>query len=399
MVSTSPISVAQLVVEKSVAMFRSLPKSGKPTANQWTVLSAMALVKSDDPSSIHILSLATGTKCLDGSTRLAGIPGSLIHDSHAEVLARRGFLLWLMEEMTLAREGKSSYVTVVEDGKFDLIEGWQIVMMSTHPPCGDATIFMRSECESSDMGSDLVIKDSDEDNADSKEPAAKKVKIDLNRTGAKPVTGCDSLDPGVGYHRLGEVRTKPGRGDRTLSLSCSDKIIKWNMVGLEGALCRYLIHKPLKIHTFVLTGQMFDKIAMERALFGRAGGGVSVNRPALCNVDLSFEFCKSEVRSSPCPDSVLWVNLLGGKGEALTEGHKQGWSRKKLNNPKSWSMLCQRSLAKRFLELVGDGVKELSTTYAELKLGSPNYSLRRAGGTILQFWPAKKISSFSLAAL
>ncbi len=45
-----------------------------------------------------------GTKCLSGTERLAGIaPGSrqgvLLNDSHAEVLARRGLLHWIMAEM------------------------------------------------------------------------------------------------------------------------------------------------------------------------------------------------------------------------------------------------------------------------------------------------------------
>lgn len=39
---------------------------------------------------LRVLSIATGTKCLSFSKLDAA--GRLIHDSHAEVLARRGFL-------------------------------------------------------------------------------------------------------------------------------------------------------------------------------------------------------------------------------------------------------------------------------------------------------------------
>ncbi len=73
---------------------------------------------------------------------------------------------------------------------------------------------------------------------------------DMNRTGAKCVAG-EAPDPDhreakttevdyreakttlLAYHRTGPLRTKPGRGDRTLSLSCSDKILKWSQIGCQ----------------------------------------------------------------------------------------------------------------------------------------------------------------------
>jgi tRNA-specific adenosine deaminase 1 len=73
---------------------------------------------------------------------------------------------------------------------------------------------------------------------------------DMNRTGAKCVIG-EAPDPDhreakttevdyreakttpLAYHRTGPLRTKPGRGDRTLSLSCSDKILKWSQIGCQ----------------------------------------------------------------------------------------------------------------------------------------------------------------------
>lgn len=57
--------------------------------------------------------------------------------------------------------------------------------------------------------------------------------VDIHRTGAKCLQGEDSRLPGASYHQVGAVRTKPGRGDPTLSVSCSDKMTRWILCGLQ----------------------------------------------------------------------------------------------------------------------------------------------------------------------
>ena len=71
-----------------------------------------------------------------------------------------------------------------------------------------------------------------------KNQETQKARPDIYRTGAKCVPGDpqDSRLAGTEYHNVGQLRTKPGRGDKTLSMSCSDKIMKWSVLGTNYCL-------------------------------------------------------------------------------------------------------------------------------------------------------------------
>jgi tRNA-specific adenosine deaminase 1 len=77
------------------------------------------------------------------------------------------------------------------------------------------------------------------------------------------------------YSLYGVLRTKPGRADSppTASMSCSDKIAVWNVVGLQGALASRVL-KPIYLSRVVI-GEVADSMQdivledCERALWGR----------------------------------------------------------------------------------------------------------------------------------
>jgi len=80
---------------------------------------------------------------------------------------------------------------------------------------------------------------------------------DIYRTGAKCVPDqqkCDLLGPGLDYHVVGALRTKPGRGERTISMSCSDKIARWLGVGIQGALLSHFLQDPIRIRSVIIGG-------------------------------------------------------------------------------------------------------------------------------------------------
>lgn len=386
--------MAQLCLDK----FSSLPKQGKPLPGQWTVLSGVILQSS---SEVSVISLATGTKSLSGSTRRNNPPGTLVHDSHAEVLARRAAVRWIMQLVKAGNQGR--VFSKSQDGSYDVKDDVSFHMFSSHPPCGDASIFpIQSGEERSDtIGKPVPINETavTVDTEDTVEPAKKKAKIDVNRTGAKCVENGeqDKKSDGAGYHAVGQIRTKPGRGDRTLSLSCSDKMLKWNVVGFQGALCSVFIKKPIFFKTLVIASGYFDKECLERGLFRRYEHG-DIHQINIVQSKSRFSFEK-KLGSVPSPDSILWWELMDGKPESYVEGLKQGWSRKKLENPKSWAAVSQRKIAQQFssilMENVGESDKKELHSYFEMKQMAREYSEKWTACKIyLKSWPSKEFRNF-----
>lgn len=96
----SPLSLADKVAQTSIDLYNNLRNHGKPTkrpnnVEEWTVLATISLVF-PSTSEVRCVSLGTGVKVLPAN-RLPPL-GDAVHDSHAEVLAKRGFVRWMMEE-------------------------------------------------------------------------------------------------------------------------------------------------------------------------------------------------------------------------------------------------------------------------------------------------------------
>lgn len=92
-------------------------------------------LSSGSSSNLKVVSLATGAKCLP--TVKYPIRGDALHDSHAEVLARRSLIRWLYEEVQRAAHSTtgSPWVEGHAGGKWALKENVNMHMYISTVPC------------------------------------------------------------------------------------------------------------------------------------------------------------------------------------------------------------------------------------------------------------------------
>ncbi|CAG9559671.1 unnamed protein product [Danaus chrysippus] len=302
------------ITEDCINLYQNIPKNGKPIENEWTVLSCVIEVDKISKNN-KIVALGTGSKCI-GATKMSPL-GNILNDSHAEVIARRGFLLYLYKNILDTINEKSS-IFIRENEKFKLKDNIEYLFYSSQMPCGDASIIPKSG-EQDDYG-DLIINNKRAANIDICEIESKKVKTDIHRTGAKCLTHSnqDPKEPGDKYHLIGQVRTKPGRGDRTLSVSCSDKIARWIHLGIQGALLSLILHEPIYIKCFIFGSRTpFSKDTLHRALIYRDNEDVLERIqiiPEFHNSSIVFPHIRTANSIRPAAGSIIYVNINNGEG-------------------------------------------------------------------------------------
>lgn len=299
-----------LIADCIIAFYESLPRRGKPQSSEWSVLAGIVAVESD--SSMEAVCAATGTRCIGKA--LMRPEGTVLHDSHAETIARRALIHQTFSELLGETE---PLITRNEPPT--------LVFYVSELPCGDASIVPVDE------SSMLSLSRAD--------GAATGF---TNITGAKPIPELPldlRDDRGVPVHTTGIPRLKSCRSDArpgniSLSLSCSDKLKKWGKLGFQSAL---LPHN-LEISSLVIGQPGLSEAAQNAVQNSLASFDVYFTSHAFSN-------CRSNARTSSAGHGV--VATVGGLREVISGGESLGY---KCRLP---SQLCKQSLGRMAARLLG----------------------------------------------
>jgi len=288
----------------------------------------MAGVVLDVSGVSSVICVSSGTKCVNGEQICLG--GSSLNDCHAEVVARRCLVAWLYAQLEEALQDKLSVLVKDQHGGFLLRQGASLHLFISTAPCGDARIFSLHEQPAS--GSNCLTGYAGSAGEGNRGKLRSKIESGM---GTVPLPEERKLQTWDGVMS----------GERLLTMACSDKILRWNVVGVQGSLLSHWL-RPVYFSS-ITVGSRFHPSHVRRALYGRLTGGggqealqlppdYRLNQPPL----LATTSPEARQASKAQEYSLNWI--AGSPPEVVL-----GSTGKTTAGPPS--RLCKRSFASNFL--------------------------------------------------
>lgn len=203
-----------------------------------------------------VVSLGTGNRCITGQ-RLS-MEGKVVNDSHAEIVCRRAFISFLYAELEKYASQQQQQESIFEltanqpKSKLKLKKGISFHLYISTAPCGDSAIFTPRQ-DSENNANKLLFPKEHSPTFTSKVNGITRSKIE-NGEGTIPIDGNEAMQTFDGILR----------GQRLRTMSCSDKICRWNVLGLQGALLSHII-EPVYLDSLTL-GYLYDHGHLSRAI-------------------------------------------------------------------------------------------------------------------------------------
>uniref|UniRef100_A0AAR2JG06 Adenosine deaminase RNA specific B1a n=1 Tax=Pygocentrus nattereri TaxID=42514 RepID=A0AAR2JG06_PYGNA len=342
-------AVSRLVVEK----FSELTDNFTSPHARRKVLAGVVMTTGTDVKDAQVICISTGTKCINGE--YMSDRGLALNDCHAEIIARRSLIRYLYSQLEYflsnPEDHARSIFRLCEPCGYQLKEGVQFHLYISTSPCGDARIFSPHEAAVDDQG---------DRHPNRKARGQLRTKIESGE-GTIPVRTSNTIQTWDGVLQ----------GERLLTMSCSDKIARWNVVGVQGSLMSYF-SGPIYFSSIIL-GSLYHADHLSRAMYQRIADieelpqSFTLNRPLLSGIS------NAEARQpGKAPNfSVNWT--VGDQGLEVVNATT---GKDDLGRP---SHLCKHALYSRWVRLHAKLSQTLRisverpATYHEAKQGAAEY--------------------------
>jgi hypothetical protein len=295
----SSCQVADEVAEAVIAKFKSI--HCEPVSSQIVLAGIVAIL---DSSAVRVVSLAIGNKFEASGTKRT----DCVRDCHAEILARRAFKRFLLDQFDLLSSGNDSALfTLARDNRIIQTPNVQWALYVSSCPCGNACI--RRWGDSPKEKFDDTVKE---------------FQLPQNAVHA----------PFLAHARHEGQTAVSFKGESSI-LSCSDKILKWSINGLQGAGLSGMTESAIYLDAIVI-GRKFVRKHAERAFCCRLTSkkisknvATKVHHPTmLCTARKLDDGPIDAVTGAVFTDSVMWwclgrdVEYIDGSSGKRVDGSR-----------------------------------------------------------------------------
>ncbi|XP_076147400.1 double-stranded RNA-specific editase B2 [Alosa pseudoharengus] len=316
-------AIFHLVREK----YWELAGCSSPMHARHKALAGIVMTRGLDLRQAQVVALSTGTKCINGE--YISDQGLVVNDCHAEIIVRRALIRFLYSQLELhdsqrREDWEQSIFVRHKQAGYRLKENIHFHMYISTSPCGDARINSPYESSSELPGG---------------RPLMKRLHMHLR-------TKIEAGEGTLPVRSQAPVQTWDGvlQGERLITMSCTDKITRWNVLGLQGALLSHLL-EPVYLHSLTVgslrhTGHFTRVLSQRLERLGALPTPYRRNQPLLSG--LSSSECRQPGKS-PC----FSVNWTAGDSQLEVLSASTG-KRKDSGTP---SRLCKHAIFTRWARL------------------------------------------------